>query len=153
MPTPAHVFLHAQQHSAQAHLPMALYDRVARLMQAYAESRTLHEGHVMPTHEELSSIRHALRQLFAQADLPAGPFTWEHVYEMGDGDVHWALCDPANAQEGRITDANLVLKTTSSTWSGDAPETWRQPLDTYPRLALIAALLTHAKVLLGIEEV
>lgn len=40
MPTPAHVFLHEQQHGAQAHLPMALYDRVAWLMQAYADSLT-----------------------------------------------------------------------------------------------------------------
>jgi hypothetical protein len=47
MPTPAHVFLHQQQHSATGagletcrvtRLPMALYDRIARLLQAYKEA-------------------------------------------------------------------------------------------------------------------
>jgi hypothetical protein len=47
MPTPAHVFLHQQQHSAPdvyledgrvPPLPLVLYDRVARLMQAYKEA-------------------------------------------------------------------------------------------------------------------
>jgi len=47
MPTPAHRFLHQQQHSEKGpwleegslqQLPMALYDRIARLMQAFKET-------------------------------------------------------------------------------------------------------------------
>jgi hypothetical protein len=47
MPTPAHRFLHQQQHDVPdfwledgrvPYLPMALYDRIARLMQAYKEA-------------------------------------------------------------------------------------------------------------------
>lgn len=96
--------------------------------------------------------RQTLRELWHKAQLPAGPFTWEQVYEMGGGEVHWALCDPASTHEGRVTDHNLVLLSTCPTWSDDAPETWQQPLDTYPRLALLAALLTHARTLLGLEN-
>jgi hypothetical protein len=53
MPTPAHIFLHAHRHgeglvapwdAPAAFLPLALYDWIARLMQAYAESRTPRKG-------------------------------------------------------------------------------------------------------------
>lgn len=94
-------------------------------------------------------LRTQLQQLLAAAQLPEGPFTWEHVYECGE--VHWALCDPASRAEGRVTDGYLVLHASWPTWSDDA-ETWGQPLSTYPRLALIAALLTHARDLLACPE-
>lgn len=90
-----------------------------------------------------------LRQLLAQADLPAGPFTWERCYQLLGGKTHWALCDPASTAAGRVTDATLVLLASYPTWSGEAPATWSQPLSTSPRLALIAALLTHAEALLA----
>lgn len=90
-----------------------------------------------------------LRTLLTAAALPEGPFTWEQVYGMGDGSDHWALCDPASTAEGCVTDIYLVLLASWPTWSDDAPETWNQPVSSYPRLALVAALLTHAQELLA----
>lgn len=94
-----------------------------------------------------------LRALATTAAFPPGPFTWEHVYEMGHGCVHWALCDPESAAEGRITDPHLILKTTRSTYSGDAPETWQTPLGQSPRLQLIAELLTHLPDILAALDI
>lgn len=84
----------------------------------------------------------ALMALFREAGLPAGPFRWEQIYEMPDGSVHWAICDPVHDAERRITDTCLILHTTLPTYSDDEPSTWGTPLSQHPTLRLVAALLT-----------
>jgi hypothetical protein len=95
--------------------------------------------------------RQHLQDLLDAAELPDGPFDWRQCYEQLDGTVHWALCDPASTATGQVTDSTLVLLASWPTWSDDTPELWDRPLNTYPRLALIAALLTHARALIREE--
>ena len=43
-----------------------------------------------------------------EAAATKGPWSWEQSYEMGPFVVHWAIKDPANAAEGRVTSIHLV---------------------------------------------
>ena len=105
----------------------------------------------MPTPStQLSATVHAriaerlphLQDLWRHAALAPGPYWWEHIYEMPDGNIHWALCDRQNAQERRVTSSQLILLASLPTYSGDEPATWNTPLDRHPVLQVLAELLS-----------
>lgn len=51
-----------------------------------------------------------LRELVALGEtLPQGEWRWEKNYELGDGDLYWAISAPESSKDGRILDCHTVL--------------------------------------------
>lgn len=42
--------------------------------------------------------------------VPKPPFNWSQCYEMPNGDIHWALVDPASESDGKVSCCYMILE-------------------------------------------